>query len=158
MPIWIPDHGPARSPPPGSRSPGEHRQPLLALLEKVTERNIDPNDLDAVRAVWEEPEPTVIATRYTVSIIPSEDPSARHFTITVEWRAPTQQGAPWTWAVCHDGSSLTTDGHWEPELPGPRSARQRYADLDEALRLAKKWAPRIGTIDYTAAQWLTRKA
>ncbi|MGH3527965.1 MAG: hypothetical protein ACRDRF_03800 [Pseudonocardiaceae bacterium] len=131
---------------------------LLALREKVTERDIDPHDLGAVRAVWEQPEPTVIATRYTVSIIAPEDPSARHFTITVERRAPTHQGGPWTWAVCHDGYSLTTDGHWEPELPGPRSATQRYAQLDSAVRLATQWAPRIGTIDYTAAQWLTRNA
>ncbi|MGH3608048.1 MAG: hypothetical protein ACRDRD_08175, partial [Pseudonocardiaceae bacterium] len=42
---------------------------LLALLEKVTKRAIDPHDRGAVRAVWEESEPTVIATRYTVSII-----------------------------------------------------------------------------------------
>lgn len=34
----------------------------------------------------------------------------------------------------HDGYSLNTDGHWEPELPGLRGARQRYADRDEALR------------------------
>ncbi|MGH3782258.1 MAG: hypothetical protein ACRDRO_16990 [Pseudonocardiaceae bacterium] len=123
---------------------------LLPLLEKVTERGIDPHDLGAVRAVWEESEPTVIPTRHTVSIIAPEDPSARHFTITVERRAPTHQGGSWTWAVCHDGYSLTTDGYWEPEHPSLRSG-QRYARLDEALLLAKKWAPRIGTTDYTAA-------
>lgn len=130
---------------------------LLALREKVTERGIDPHDLGAVRAVWEEPEPTVIATRYTVSIIPPQDPSARHFMITVERRAPIQDGGPWTWAVCHAGCSLTTDGHWDPEHLSPHSATQRHADLDEALRLAKNWAPRVGTITYTAAQWLTRR-
>lgn len=89
-----------------------------------------------------------------MSIIPPEDPSARHFTITVERRAPIRQGGPWTWAVCHDGYSLTTDGYMGTRTTQPA---QRYVQLDEALRLAKKCAPRIGTIDCTAAQWLTRK-
>lgn len=35
---------------------------LQAPREKVTERGIDPAHLDAVRAVWEEPEPTVLVT------------------------------------------------------------------------------------------------
>jgi hypothetical protein len=63
--------------------------------------------------------------RYAVSIIPPQDPSARHFMITVERRAPIQDG-PWTWAVCHDGYSLTITGHWDPDHPNPHSATQRY--------------------------------
>jgi hypothetical protein len=58
--------------------------------------------------------------------------------------------------VCHDGYSVTITCHWDPDHLSPHSATQRYPDLDEALRLVKSWTPRVGTIAYSAAQWLTR--
>lgn len=120
---------------------------LLELLRKVTARGIDPGDHAAVRAVWNEPKPMVTVARYAVSIIGEDDSQARHFTVAVE----RYHGR---WLISHDGLHLDPDGREWVHV----SNAGRWDDLDQALALARDWAPRVGTGRYTAVQWLAHRA
>lgn len=100
------------------------------------------------------PEPTVRVTRYEVSCLPQDNINAHHFTITVEWRGDDR------WAVLHHGFCLGADGEWDDE-PRPSSREDDWLethrfDLDTALILAKREAPKLTINGLTAADVLAR--
>jgi hypothetical protein len=101
------------------------------------------------------PEPSVLATRFEVSLLPEGNINRRHFTLYVEWRGGD------TWAVTtgfHE--CLGSDGAWSYEsLPSERTdewiAAHRF-DLETALKLAQKAAPGVTVNGWTAAQAYAR--
>lgn len=103
------------------------------------------------------PEPTVRVTRYEVSCLPEHHPMRRHFIIHVEPREGDTWAVvqPWQPAPC-----LGSDGEWDWEMrPSERTeewlATHRF-DLDTALILAKREAPKLTVNGSTAADVLAR--
>ena len=94
--------------------------------------------------------PSVTATRYSISVIPSGVTSeAAYWDVTIEWRGDDR------WAVLHFGNCLGRDGSWDYEpLPSERTdewlEEHRYG-LDEALDLASKVAPTVSINGKTPA-------
>ena len=98
---------------------------------------------------------------YDVSVFPDEmreNPAtaldADTWKITVDWRG---RG---TWAVCHLGRCLGTDGEWDYE-PRPSSREDDWlaghrVPLEAALDLAREHAPSIRINGMTAAEILER--
>jgi hypothetical protein len=104
------------------------------------------------------PGPTVRPTAYAVSCLPPDAINADVFTITVEWRGPSQS----RYAVTRMGFCLGTDGQWDHEpIPSSRTdewlATHRF-DLDTALRLATEHAPKIVVNGHTVADILAKAA
>ena len=100
------------------------------------------------------PATSVRATRYEVSCIPEDNVNARHFTLKVEYRG---RGL---WAVTDGIDCLDRSGEWSYErIPSNREdewlATHRF-DLDTALGLAKKAAPKMTVNGYTVAHVLAR--
>lgn len=103
-------------------------------------------------------EPTVRATRYTVSLLPEGDINANLYEITVEERG--QLDGTTLWAACRMGRCLNRRGRWDYEMQ-PSSRTDRWIaghrfDFDTALRLAKKAAPPITVNGWTVADALNR--
>lgn len=104
-------------------------------------------------------EPTVRATRYEVSCVPPDHALHRHMALHVVWRGGDQWAVtqPWEPAPC-----LGADGEWEYEPhPSERTDEWKAAhrfDLDTALDLAKREAPKLTVRGRTAAQWLAEEA
>ena len=78
---------------------------------------------------------------YEVTLLPKDYRDGYLWTITVEYRGRD------LWAVKRNGECLGKDGTWEWESsPGNREddwkATHRFP-LDEALDLAKEWAPKV---------------
>lgn len=97
-----------------------------------------------------QPEPTVRATRYEVSLLPADDINYHLYAINIEDRGADR------WAVIRYGSCLAADGTWSYELrPSSREddwlATHRFT-LAEALRLAKAAAPRVIVNGITAVE------
>jgi hypothetical protein len=101
-------------------------------------------------------------TRYAVSVFPDGHELRRHFTITVEYRGAGR------WAVLYEGSviGLGADGTWAPSEPLPSSrtdewlARYRFASAEDALVVARHWAPLIrcnGRTAEQAAAWMAQQ-
>jgi hypothetical protein len=77
-----------------------------------------------------QPEVLVSVTRYTVSVLPSDDINHRYFSLYVELK-------PRGWVVHNGHDFYTADGAWEP---GQATARH-FADHEDALAVARKAAP-----------------
>ncbi|MFI9344973.1 hypothetical protein ACIG0D_27460 [Streptomyces sp. NPDC052773] len=97
-----------------------------------------------------QPEPTVQATRYEVSLLPEGDINRLSFTINVEYRGGDR------WAVVRHRQCMNAQGEWSWEsVPSEREdewlAEHRF-DLDTALRLAKQAAPHVVVNGHTAAE------
>ena len=102
-------------------------------------------------------EPTVEVTRYQVSCLPSDDPDAYHFTLTVERRDVN----PDRWAVMRGSFCLDAKGREEYE-PNPSSRtdafKRRYRhSLEDALALAKRIAPTLTVMGHTVDDALARR-
>lgn len=89
------------------------------------------------------PAVTVRPTTYAVSALPDDHPDADVFTITVEWRS-----GDW-WIVRRASFYLTADGRWDPNWP-------TCFPLDEALDLAREWAPKLTVNRWTVTDALAR--
>jgi hypothetical protein len=89
-----------------------------------------------------EPEVIVSVTRYTVSVIPADDINHRYFALIVE---PTRRG---TWAVTDGHGGYDRDGRWTPG----RDSGSEYADVDDALALARRLAPGLTVNGHTAVE------
>lgn len=102
-------------------------------------------------------EPNVRATRYEVSCLLPDHIDVDLFTIAVEWRGKDR------WAVLLRGHwALGTDGEWSREpIPSYREddwlASHRFG-LDEALKLAKREAPKVIVNGLTVADVLAKAA
>ena len=88
-----------------------------------------------------QPEPTVQATRYEVSLLPEGDVNRLLYTINVEYRGGDR------WAVARGRQCMNAAGVWSWEsVPSEREgewlAAHRF-DLDTALRLAREEAPHV---------------
>ena len=86
-----------------------------------------------------------MATEYTISAVPLGDMDSDMFAIKVQIRSQ-MDGAP-LWAVCLRSNVLTRSGRWVYE-PRPSSRtdaflRRTRFDLETALRLARKAAPKV---------------
>jgi len=95
-----------------------------------------------------QPEPTVRATGYEVSLLPEGDINRLSYTISVEYRGGDR------WAVVRHRQCMNAAGEWSWEsVPSEREdewlAEHRF-DLDTALRLAKKAAPHVVVNGHTA--------
>lgn len=88
------------------------------------------------------PEVIVSITRYTVSVLPTNDINHRYFALFVE---PTRRG---TWVVTDGDGGFGTDGKWTPG----RDSGAEYADVDEALGLARRLAPGLTVNGHTAVE------
>lgn len=81
------------------------------------------------------------ATRYTISVLPPDDPWRRHFQIHVsQVRMDADE-----WTVGHLGEWAHDDGTWSPAV-GERPT----FPLEVALELARRLAPSVETNDRTA--------
>jgi hypothetical protein len=104
-----------------------------------------------------EPEVYVRATAYEVSVFPDEFEDASTWTIAVEYRGADR------WAVMRRAGSrtcLNRDGEWVWEIsPSERTdewlAEHRFG-LDEALLLARDYAPGVTMNSLTAVEVLAR--
>lgn len=100
------------------------------------------------------PGATVRPTAYAVSCLPPDHPDAYLFTLRVEWRG--EHG----WCVTDGAYCLRRDGHKSYESnPSSRTARFKKAyrfPLEEALEIAKKYAPKITVNGHTVESVLAR--
>lgn len=99
-------------------------------------------------------EPTVKVTAYEVSCLPEDHIDAYHFTLRVVYRGKDR------WAVVDGPWCLDADGNSEYEsLPSNRTdeflAVHRF-DLDTALNIARKYAPKMRINGFTVADVLAR--
>jgi hypothetical protein len=99
--------------------------------------------------VTDQPLATSRATRYEVSILPEDDINYSVFTITVQYRGNGR------WAVQRgEHSCLGADGTWVQGVQeydrGEDWLFNHRFDLDTALHLARKAAPRISVNGHTA--------
>lgn len=100
------------------------------------------------------PEPEVRVTRYEVSSYPPDDINSHCFTLAVEYRGEGK------WAVLNGRQALDASGDmdWEP-IPSERDdewlAAHRF-DLDTALAIAKKAAPKMTVNGITVTEALAR--
>ncbi|MBV9143541.1 MAG: hypothetical protein JO115_21950 [Pseudonocardiales bacterium] len=80
-----------------------------ARPERETSTQPPPREENALGTVRYEPEPTITATRYTVTIIPprAPGPALHHHRAAMPTAAPRR---PWTWAILHGEPSLTNSG------------------------------------------------
>lgn len=78
-----------------------------------------------------QPEVIVSITRYTVSVLPADDINYRAFALFVE---PTRRG---TWVVTDGLGGFGPNGWWTPG----RDSGAEYADVEDALTLARRLAP-----------------
>jgi hypothetical protein len=104
------------------------------------------------------PKPGTVAyqrtTQYAVSCLPEDDDEGFSWLITVEYRGRQ------LWAVKNRGRCLSRAGQWVGEIrdhDDAWEAEHRYA-LDEALELARDWAPRITVMGRTVADLLAWRA
>lgn len=95
-------------------------------------------------------DPTVRVTQYEVNAYPGDDINASLYAITVEYRGLGR------WAACRSRQCLGKRGQWSWESnPSSRTDRWLKAyrhDLDTALALAKKAAPKVVVNGMTPAQ------
>lgn len=75
-------------------------------------------------------EPTVRATRYTVSLLPETDINYRIHAVYVEFRGRTIDGDGELWIVEHNSAQLHPDGTWRDH------DYYAWPDLESALQAA----------------------
>lgn len=97
-------------------------------------------------------EPRVMVTQYTVDGYPDPDSiNASQYQVTVEYRGKGR------WAVCRWGRCYDRNGvpEFEP-IPSEREDdwldRHRFADVDEAIAVAKRVVPTLVVNGYKAAE------
>jgi len=94
-------------------------------------------------------------TTYMVGTMPFDNMEAHAFTITVEWRGGDR------WAVCRAGQCATKTGRWSHERqPSSRTdywKRTHRFDLDTALALAEKLAPKLKLMGKTAEEIIAQQ-
>lgn len=99
-------------------------------------------------------EAEVWPTAYAVSCLPRDHPDAYHFTLRVEWRGSDR------WCVTDGAYCYRRDGHKSYESkPSSRTDRFKKAyrfSLDDALELAKKYAPKITVMGHTVESVLAK--
>lgn len=76
-------------------------------------------------------------SRYTISILPADNPRRRHYQINVTEDPPAGD----RWYVEHLGYWADHDGNWEP-ISGAGAATHKFP-RDKALNLARRLAPTI---------------
>ena len=87
------------------------------------------------------PDVIVSISRYTISVLPSNDINHKYFSLYVELK-------PSGW-ILHSGHEYyATDGTWQPS----ESLAQRFADYDEALAIARQAAPGLTVNGRTATE------
>lgn len=91
------------------------------------------------------PEPVIYeeVSRYTVSVLPPDDPWRRHYVIDVERRGDGK------WSVLHSGYWANAAGEWAVPYSGEHVPGYLF-ELDEALALARRLAPTVETNERTA--------
>ncbi|MET7795705.1 hypothetical protein [Streptomyces decoyicus] len=87
-----------------------------------------------------EPNVLVTITRYEVSVLPADDINRRYFVLFVEL---TRRGA---WVITDGHGGYDRDGGWTPG----RDSGIEYADVEEALALARRLAPALAVNGHTA--------
>ena len=97
--------------------------------------------------------PVVRVTKYTVSCFPEGDSEASSWDVTVEERGPGR------WAVCRWGNRVYGRRGQERFEPSPSNRSEAFKrayrfDLDEALDIAKRIAPKIVVSGMTPADEL----
>jgi hypothetical protein len=88
-----------------------------------------------------EPEVLVAITRYTVSVIPADDINRRYFTLFVELM---RDG----WVVSDGHAFYAGEDTWQPA----QWLAYRFADVDDALALARRLAPGLTVNGHTAVE------
>ncbi len=89
--------------------------------------------------IYEEP------SRYTISVLPPDDPWRRHYVIDVVRHSFICDN----WSVQHLGFWADRDGVWEP-MSGGDTVPDHIFPLSEALALARRLAPTVETNERTA--------
>ena len=87
----------------------------------------------------DQPEVIVSITRYAVSVLPADDINHRYYALHVELK-------PRGWVVHNGHEYYATDGTWQPS----QSLAHHFADLDDALSLARESAPDLTVNGHTA--------
>ncbi|MFD7922483.1 hypothetical protein ACFV3R_25065 [Streptomyces sp. NPDC059740] len=87
-----------------------------------------------------QPSPLTDITRYEVSVLPADDINRRYFTLYVE---KTRRGK---WVVTDGHGGYDRDGNWTPGL----TSGIEYADVEDALALARRLAPNVTVNGHTA--------
>lgn len=105
-------------------------------------------------------EVTVEPTQYTVCALPHDNVNFTHYAITVD-RVMSRRGVS-GWAVRRLSECLGADGEWDYE-PSPSSRTDEWIathrfDLETALDLAQKAAPRVIVNGFTVADAIERAA
>jgi hypothetical protein len=105
------------------------------------------------------PEPTVRVVRVEVSCVPGDF----HFTIYVEFRGH-RDGADW-YSVTdgfNPSDTLDRNGKWcleaKPWSRSPSWRKARQFTLDEAIEIAKRYAPNVTVNGFTVEDGLRMKA
>lgn len=93
-------------------------------------------------------EPTIFeeTSRYTISVLPPDDPRRRHYQVHVVNNTPGQDCA--RWYVEHTGFWADANGAWEP-ISGDGYPTHTFT-RDDALTLARRLAPTVESNDRTA--------
>lgn len=111
--------------------------------------------------VTEQSDVRVTATTYTISCLPDDQVDGSRWTITVryvggwEYREPCP--ADQQWVVEHHGYYLDRDGGWwSPPCTAEQWRRHRFS-FEDAMRLAKEYAPKLEINGLTVADVLERR-
>jgi hypothetical protein len=86
-----------------------------------------------------QPEVIVSVTRYTVSVLPTDDINHRYFALQVELK-------PRGWVVHNGHEFYAEDGSWQPS----QALAHYFADHDEAIAFARETAPDVVVNGHTA--------
>jgi hypothetical protein len=76
------------------------------------------------------------STRYTISVLPPDDPWRRHYLLHVQQRPDGK------WIVLHESYWANAAGEWSVPSSGDH-VPQHLFELDDALTLARKLAPTV---------------
>lgn len=76
-------------------------------------------------------------TKYTISILPPDDPWRRHYLLNIERRPGDNK-----WTILHGGYWANADGEWSVPCSGEH-VPQHLFELDDALALARRIAPHV---------------
>ena len=87
-----------------------------------------------------------------------DDPNLHHFALTVRWRGARGETGRGGYAVQHGNRHLSRAGNWRFN-PEPRLQRHyRWADLDEALAVARDTVDTVKVNGRTWAEWQQAEA
>lgn len=81
----------------------------------------------------------------------------RHFAVTVRWRGPRGETGRGGYAVMHGNRHYSRAGNWRYD-PEPRLQRHyRWAELEDALTVARSIVNTVTVYKMTWAQWQERQ-